>query len=1163
MGRRSLFFRTCCCLAFSVRCSAVGWSYLASRAALGLLLVGLLACDASGEDVSVPAGTCLVEMELPAGATVAVDGRDYGAHRRLTFDNLDPARMYSARLKITFRDGTQDERMLLIRGGQRVRVAASFPDSTRPELLLQTGHTGNVHSLAISRDGRCALTASADHTTILWDLATGSKLRMLEGSGSVAFSPDGRQALTGSTNRTVILWDLATGRKLRVLEGSSPLAISPDGRQALTANSKQYAFGVVLWDLATGTKVRAFEDQGGSISTIAFSPDGKGALVGSAAEEAVFWDLTNGTKHRTLPSPSGAKSVAIGPDGRQALVSSWKEVVLWDLADGQRLRTFPNPKNSAKSVAISPDGRQALAGYDDRTTVLWDLASGQRLRTMKGEGQLTVLSVAFSPDGRQALTSQDSNCAPMLWDLATGEKIRSLEGRIDRVWSVALSPDGRQVMSISGFASPVPWDLVTGRMLHVAQHPDIVASIGISPDGRYAMAGSADASASLWEPASDRGLRTIRGSSEGDEFYMPTISPDGRRALTLDMRRRTVFLWDLTGGKKLRTLPKKEGMDEVSAMVFSPDGRQALIGFSLGTTVLWNLNTGKRLHVLQGESTWGIDAVAFSPDGRRAMTGSRDYTAAYWDLTAGRRLHLLQGHRGDVESVAIGPDGRQALTASADHTAILWDLATGQQLRVLEGHSAEVTSVAMSSDGARAMTGSLDGTMRLWELGSGDELARLLTLERGRDWLVVTPQGLFDGSVEGRRRVSFRVGGGLSIAPVDRFFQDFFRPGLLGALWRGEQPVPEIQLGRSLPPIVRILSPRPGDVESPEVTVEVEVTDQGGGISGPTIYHNGARVLAEGESRRTGKILRRTFRVVLVEGPNRLAVKAASLDGSWEAEPAEVVVRYEKLLAKSRLFLVAVGVSRYADANLKLDFAAKDARAIAELFRRHGKRLYEEVRVREILDQQATRAEIQNALREVAAQTRPQDTFVLFLAGHGALVNQRYFFVPCDLRPKARRLEDDLREQGLSADELTDCLGGAKAIKRVLVLDTCASGGAIGVLLKGRGFALRGTIERLSRTQGLFIIAAASAGQEAQESTELGHGILTYALLAGFKGVDRGPLEGKAVQPISPDHVVDVSEWFNFAASHVPRLTEKLYGAAHEVPLGNDGQVFPLLPLEE
>jgi hypothetical protein len=496
---------------------------------------------------------------------------------------------------------------------------------------------------------------------------------------------------------------------------------------------------------------------------------------------------------------------------------------------------------------------------------------------------------------------------------------------------------------------------------------------------------------------------------------------------------------------------------------------------------------------------------------------------------------------------------------------IVWDAETGAQLRTLTGHTHGVTAVAFGPDGRRALTGSDDGTARLWDIATGDELARLISLDAGEDWLVVTPEGLFDGSEGGRKRVAYRVGGGLNVVPVDRFFQDFYRPGLLAELSRGLRPIPEVSLGKVKPPVVRVVAPEAEGLERPEATIEAVATDQGGGVSGLALFHNGARVLPRGGARVEGEVTRRAFAVALVEGENRLEVHAASGDGSWEAEPAAVTIRYQRPLEKPELYVLAVGVDRYAQGSMDLRFAGADARALAGLFRRRGKALYRDVHVTELHDQEATRAGIRDALREIAGRAKAQDALVVSLAGHGTMVGQRYYFITHEFRrTEGTALEDDVRAQGMAADVLADELGTVRALKRVMVLDTCNSGGAVGLARAGRNpFAFRGAIERLSRATGVFTIAAAASGEEAQEVPELGHGVLSYALLAGLNAVGGGPLADQPLRPGNPERVADVLEWFSFASGQVPRLTRRYFGREQDVQTAGQGSSFPVLPVED
>lgn len=161
--------------------------------------------------------------------------------------------------------------------------------------------------------------------------------------------------------------------------------------------------------------------------------------------------------------------------------------------------------------------------------------------------------------------------------------------------------------------------------------------------------------------------------------------------------------------------------------------------------------------------------------------------------------------------------------------------------------------------------------------------------------------------------------------------------------------------------------------------------------------------------------------------------------------------------------------------------------------------------------------------------------------------------------------DDDIRQQGLPADVLADFLSLGSALKRILILDTCASGGAVDLfqVASRNPFAFRGEIERLARSHGVYMIGASAATEEAKESEALGHGVLTYALLAGMRAVDRGPLERNWVQPQNPQQVVDVLDWFSFASGHVPRLTQEFCGAEQSVHTAGRGSSFPVLPLLE
>jgi WD40 repeat protein len=1118
----------------------------------GLFGDAVHADDATHE--SVPANTCIVNLTLPSGATVAVDGRDYGEERTLRFSPLNPGATYQSKLVCRFADGHSEQRMFLIRGGHREHVALQPPSRTVPRLAVQAGHSQNINVFAFHPSGKQVLTGSGDGTAKLWDIASGHCVREFPARGagviSGAFSRDGTRLVLGSWHSTATVWDVAKCERIQTLRihewkwgyDFALVALSPNGELTVTGDESRKS--LLLWDNRTG-EVRRTYSLPSPVATAEFSPDGR-HLLACSSTEVILWSTTTPQRIRTYPHSDTVESASFAPDGRCVLTNTGSRLTLWKADSSERVRSFDLSSRVIHRAAISPDGKQLWGVSADGKGALWEVATGRRTATLVGYDGGPAPE-AISPKGYALAGLLDGTA--VVWDLITGDDVLHTPGGRDRVRNDALSPNGRFLL-VGGERQSL-WDLSTGQHVRAYENAPF-NTIAYSRDGQYLLAGFDDGTARLCTTENGETVQTLAGHAE--PVHSVAMSSDGRRALTGSADGW--FLWDLVDALRLHQFEEFEG--PTPNLVLSPDGRHAMSA-SPEAAYLYDAQTGRLLHEFKGHEK-PLNMAAFDSRGRYALTGGCDRRAILWDLDSYRQVHTFRGYRNGVLFVDFCASDRYVLVGSCDTTASLWEVETGIRLQHFEGHSGCVESAAMTPDERHVVTCSRDGSARIWEVATGRELARLTTINDGQDWLVTTPEGLFDGSLPARERIYYQIGDAMDVVPVDRFFQDFYCPGLLAAIWNGERPMPEIEMGQQLPPTLRIVS---HELDGSKATIVAEVTEDGGGTQGPWIHQNGTRVLATQDTRRDGEAMIHTFRLDLVEGENEIEIKAACSDGSWESEPERVTLTYQKALPEPELYVLSVGINDYAEASFNLDYAAPDAHAFAQLFADRAPHSYggqEHVHIREVVNDQATRQGILQAMKEIAEQAKTQDVFVMLLAGHGEMVGQRYYFLPHDFR-RGDNISDSIRATGVPQDALNDAIA-KMPLKRVVIYDTCKSGGALGGRSRN-GVSFAKAIESSARAQGSYMITAAPANAEAQEIDQLGHGILTYALLAAAGAVDTGPLASRTAEPTDSGsgNGLAIRDWLDYAENNVPPLMVLYFGRKQFVETIRQGDNFVLLSL--
>ncbi|HEX6186776.1 MAG TPA: hypothetical protein VFZ40_01740, partial [Pyrinomonadaceae bacterium] len=205
--------------------------------------------------------------------------------------------------------------------GLSITTNAQVP---KPELVVQTGHTGDVNSLKFSPDGR-TLVSEGDKTIKLWDAGNGHELRTLVGHQFLNFSVDGK-TFTTVTGKKITVWDTTSGKELRTVTMSFavsfPFAFTQDGKTvatlALSIDSvrKQPEYMIKLGDAVTGQELRSFPISRGSLIGMAFSPNGRTLAYESLEKTITLLDAISGQVLHTFEAfPSIPSAFLFNHDG--------------------------------------------------------------------------------------------------------------------------------------------------------------------------------------------------------------------------------------------------------------------------------------------------------------------------------------------------------------------------------------------------------------------------------------------------------------------------------------------------------------------------------------------------------------------------------------------------------------------------------------------------------------------------------------------------------------------------------------------------------------------------------------------------------------------------------------------------------------------------------
>jgi WD40 repeat protein len=595
---------------------------------------------------------------------------------------------------------------------------------------------------------------------------------------------------------------------------------------------------------------------------------------------------------------------------------------------------------------------------------------------------------------------------------------------------------------------------------------------------------------------------------------------DDQRLLFTAYKDESFAIWDVAT-QKLVTQDTLKGVD-IIVMKFHPSEPEILMYGDNDSIYRYNYK-GRIITAIFGPYSDDVNWILNS-----GCTAIFNEEGILTDLNTKKILDTVPGVSGD-NAMLFSADDRLLAFGTKVHDIIVRDVRARKNKFILKGHEGEIISLKFCKADSRLVSSSTDNTVKIWNLLTGRLIATFILFGES-DYLVVLPSGYYMGTKVAVSYLSFRYR--QAIFPAHQFDLRFNRPDKvlaeLGSLDKSlinnyeraykrrlnKFGLTEIDSALSLHlPELRIISNSSFSsvVQNAAIQISVESVDHLHPLQKLFAFVNDVPVSGSAgiDISVNGKaVVRKNIKVELMAGLNKVEFSCLNAQG-LESLKQVMYINYQPTKPKpAKLYFIGIGVSRYVDSSMNLDFAAKDIQDLDSAFRRIDSNYTSVV----LSDNEVTKQKIIN-LRSLLMKTSIEDKVIVSMSGHGLIGNKNeFYFATHDIDFK------DPGINGLNYTEIEKLLDGIPARRKLLLLDACHSGeldDGVNVLavskvktasakgvedeVSDEDVAVQNSYELmkelfsdLSRNNGTIVISAAGGLESAFEDSRLNNGVFTY-----------------------------------------------------------------------
>ncbi len=848
-------------------------------------------------------------------------------------------------------------------------------------------------------------------------------------------------------------------------------------------------------------------------------------VTGSDDKTVRVWELHTGRLLRVLRPPldSGDEgkiyAVAISPDGTEIACGGWTgydwnvecSIYIFDRAGGALKKRIPGLPNVILHLSYSKDGKNLAASIGGSNGIrIFNVPNYSETAKDTDYGSRSYWN-DWDTKGRLVTTCDDSLIR--LYNETSQLVAKQKAPGGERPFSANFSPDGSRICV--GFDDSTSIAILSGKDLSLLDGPDTnpftngnLGRVSWSRDGRSLYAGGMYDKGGIFPiikwSKQGKGPHTVLDGSPNTIMHILPLRDGG---IVFGAADPAFGIIDKHGKQTLFKSPAIadfRGMYEKFRL--GPMGKRVKFGYKYGgeSPAQFSMEN-RRLDTASTQTSGMVSPVTKSKE--LAVTGWKGTDSPQLN---GKKLPLKQYEFS--RSLAIAPDRETFL------------LGTEWYLRRFDRRGKEVWkqdvpgiawAVNIAGNGKIAAAAYSDGTIRWYRMKDGKELLTFFPHNDQKRWVMWTPSGYYDASPGGEELFGWHLNRGKDRAadffPASRFRDSHYRPdivaqvldtldeaqAILAANSAAKKRKLEDDIRKLVPPVVTILSPPDGvTVSSRDLALSYSVRSPSAApVTGIKVMVDGRPASRERRLNVVKKGETRTVSVTIPPKDCRVTLIAENRNAASAPETIRITWKTPDIkIKKTNLYILAIGVGRYHNPALKLDYPAKDARDFAEVMQKQQGGLYSRVTTRLLTDKQATKDNILDGLEWLEHEVTSKDVSMVFLAGHGKNDHKgTYYYFPVDVEPGR------LKRTGVSFLDIKDTVKNVPC-KSLLFADTCEAANITGSRRRGDPGLDALVNELVSAENGVVVFTASSGGNYALENDAWGNGAFTLALLEGLKG---------------------------------------------------------------